>query len=253
MGRFITLVGLAILPLAAEIDGRALAATYAAEVTPRVSLSSAEQEFYARYLETLYELAPERFVALVDRAPGVQSILLFWRAGDGYFHFIGGSPVSTGKPGRFDYFETPVGVFEHTVENPDYRAEGTRNEFGIRGYGLKGMRVFDLGWTMGKKGWGDRQESVMRLQMHATDPDILERRLGEPQSKGCIRISSSLNVFLDRYGILDADYQRAVWEGKRPLVLRPDWEPAPWAGRYVVVVDSSAIWVRPPGKRFEIK
>jgi hypothetical protein len=36
-------------------------------------------------------------------------------------------------------------VFEHTLDNPDFRAEGTVNEFGIRGYGTKGMRIFDFG------------------------------------------------------------------------------------------------------------
>jgi hypothetical protein len=246
MGRILVVLGLTLLPLAAaEEDGRAFAARFEAEVSLRVTLSAAEQEFYARYLETLCELAPGQFVALVDRAPRVQSILIFWRAWDGYFHFIGGSPVSTGKPGRFEYFETQVGVFEHLAENPDYRAEGTRNEYGIRGYGVKGMRVFDFGWVRAPKGWGDGRESAMRFQMHATDPDLLERRVGTPQSKGCIRIPGSLNVFLDRYGILDADYQRVVWEGGKPLVLRPDWNPTPWAGRYLVVVDTTAVWLRP--------
>jgi hypothetical protein len=241
----IVTAGLALSPpWATEEDGRAMAARYAAEVDRHHSLSGAEAEFYSRDLEIVPDLGTGRFVALVDRAPTVQLIAIFWRADDGFFHLIGASPVSTGKPGRFDHFDTPVGTFEHTLQNLDYRAEGTRNENGIRGYGVKGMRVFDLGWTLARKGWGDRREMEIRFQMHATDP-LLERRLGQPQSKGCVRIPGSLNAFLDRYGVLDADYQRAMWAGRRPLVLRPDWDPTRWAGRYVVVVDTSQVWLNP--------
>ena len=103
-----------------------------------------------------------------------------------------------------------LGVFAHSLDNPDFRAEGTLNSNGIRGYGAKGMRVFDFGWQRVPKGWGDGAVSEMRLQMHATDPDLLERRLGSAQSKGCIRIPATLNRFLDRHGVLDADYERAA-------------------------------------------
>ena len=36
------------------------------------------------------------------------------------------------------------------------------------------MRVFDFGWQMAEKGWGKGGEGVIRLQMHATDPDLLK-------------------------------------------------------------------------------
>jgi hypothetical protein len=39
----------------------------------------------------------------------------------------------------------PLGVFEHSLDNPDFRAEGTRNEFGICGCGRKVVRVYDFG------------------------------------------------------------------------------------------------------------
>ena len=51
---------------------------------------------------------------------------------------------------------------------------------------------------MGERGWGAGGKSIMRLQMHVTDPDVLERRLGERASNGCIRISATLNRFIDR-------------------------------------------------------
>jgi hypothetical protein len=104
--------------------------------------------------------------------------MVFWLSPGGAFCFIGASPASTGKPGSFDHFKTPTGVFEHTPANLDFRAEGTRSEFGIRGYGRKGMRVFDFGRQTATKGRGRRDEGIMRLRMHATDPDLLENRQG---------------------------------------------------------------------------
>jgi hypothetical protein len=78
----------------------------------------------------------------------------------------------------------------------------------------------------------------MRLQMHATDPDLLERRLGSAQSKGCIRIPATLNRLLDRYGLLDADYEQALRDGKKLWVLNASREPVPDPGRYLIVVET---------------
>ena len=179
-----------------------------------------------------------RFVALVDRSPKVQALLLLWGSAGMVWRLVGAAPASTGLPGRYEHFATPLGVYDHSVANPDYRAEGTKNEFGIRGYGRKGARVYDFGWVPAVKGWGNGAMSVMRLQMHATDPDYLEQRLGTAQSKGCIRIPAALNEFIDRYGVLDEDYQEETDAGRRLWVLRGDRIPTPWAGRYLVVVDS---------------
>ncbi|MFN0317666.1 MAG: L,D-transpeptidase, partial [Burkholderiales bacterium] len=184
------------------------------------------------------ELAAPQFILLVDRSRWVQAALLYWMSGDKRFHFIGATPATTGLPGRFEYYATPLGVFNHSVDNPDFRAEGTRNNLGILGYGEKGMRVYDFGWVNALRGWGPPKESLMRLQLHATDPALLEPKLGRRASKGCIRIPASLNIFLDRYGILDADYERALREGEKPWVLRAGRTPAPWPGRYLIVVES---------------
>jgi len=128
-------------------------------------------------------------------------------------------------------------VFEHSIANPDFRAEGTKNENGIRGYGLKGMRVYDFGWQKAIKGWGYKDEGDLRLQMHATDP-ILERRVGTAQSKGCVRIPASMNLFIDRHAILDADYDVALAQGQALWVLPKDRQPTPWSGRFLIVVDT---------------
>ncbi|MBT2336833.1 L,D-transpeptidase [Variovorax paradoxus] len=198
-----------------------------------------------------------RYVVLVDRSASVQAIFIFWLAAGAAPVLVGASPVSTGRPGGFEYFETPLGVFEHSVANPDFRAEGSRNEFGIRGYGLRGMRVFDLGWQQARRLWGRGGTSTMRLQMHATDPDRLEERLGSVQSKGCIRIPASLNRLLDRLGVLDAGYLDAKAEGAAPWVLPADQTPIEGAGRYLIVVDSGRIkrpaWSPAPAVKAGIK
>jgi hypothetical protein len=220
-----------------------LAALYRAQVDRRLEVPAEEALRYGRLADESFvqaKLVPQgaQYVAVIDRDPQVQALLLMWRSGEGAWQLVGASPVSTGRPGTFDHFATPTGVFDHTQENPDFRAEGTFNSNGIRGYGEKGLRVFDFGWQRVAKGWGDRQVIDMRLQMHATDPDLLEQRLGTAQSKGCIRIPSALNRLLDRYGILDAEYERLAREGHKLWVLHEDREPAADAGRYLVIVDT---------------
>ena len=212
-------------------------------VLHRLTLPAQEIHHYAHLLasalaQASVTLERDQFLVLVDRSPMVQAVFLYWVPIDGLPLIIGTSPASTGRPGRFDYFETPLGVFEHSVDNLDFRAEGTKNEYGIRGYGVKGMRVYDFGWQLAHKGWGDRSPTIMRLQMHATDPDFLEHRLGSAQSKGCIRIHASLNQLIDFYGLLDAEYEPLLLEGKRLWMLHPQRQPTPWSGRYLVVVDT---------------
>lgn len=224
-------------------SGAELAPLFEREIDRRLDLPVEERGRYAGFLAAELEqsalsgLQPQFFV-LVDRNPRVQAIMIYWQSASGEYFFIGASLASTGRPGEFEHFQTPVGVFEHTIAHFDFRSEGTKNSMGIRGYGEKGMRVYDFGWEQARRGWGRGGESPMRLQMHSTDPDLLERQIGRPQSKGCIRIPATLNVFIDRYGLLDADYEWAMLEGKNIWVLRPDRESTAWSGRYLVIVDS---------------
>jgi hypothetical protein len=222
-------------------DGTALASLYAKKVDRRLNVPEREQQVYAELLAK--KLAGQdsndgQYVLIVDRNKFVQAALLYWMSPEREFHFIGASPVSTGKPGKFEHFVTPTGIFEHTIDNPDFRAEGTRNQFGIRGYGVKGMRVYDFGWQKAQKGWDGGGESDLRLQMHATDPDFLAQRLGTPQSEGCIRIPASLNIFIDHYAILDGDYEEALAGGRTFWVLSHEREPTRWPGKFLVVVDT---------------
>jgi hypothetical protein len=180
-----------------------------------------------------------QLIVVVDRNPRVQEVALLMAQPNGPWAVIGGTKVSTGQPGRFDHFITPLGVFPHTDAILDYRAEGTFNENHIRGLGLKGMRVWDFGWQVAKKGWRD-EYGQMRLLMHATDPANLAHRIGRPASKGCIRVPAAMNRFMDRYGVLDFDYERSaeVDPGYRAL-LPPNRRPTPLAGDLLVVIDSS--------------
>jgi hypothetical protein len=253
-------LGAVLVAQAAPADGQPptpaeLASLYRTEVDRRLEVPADEAQRYAQLAEQAFAAAgivPQaaEYVAVVDRAARVQVLLLFWRSTARNWELVGASPVSTGRPGSFDHFETPAGVFEHSTANPDFRAEGTLNANGIRGYGAKGMRVYDFGWQRVPKGWGDGERIEMRLQMHATDADRLEQRLGTAQSKGCIRIPASLNRLFDHYGLLDAQYERLQREGRALWVLREDREPVADAGRYLVVVDSERAqrpdWAVPP-------
>lgn len=233
--------------LAAAQGPAELAARYSAQVETRLAVPADEARRYGRLADEALARAgvtlEPQYLVVVDRDPWVQAVFLLWRAAPGEAMLVGASPVSTGLVGSFDHFETPLGVFGHSLANPDFRSEGTLNSNGIRGYGVKGMRVYDFGWQQVPKGWGDGAVSSMRLQLHATDPDLLERRLGSAQSKGCIRIPAALNRFLDHFGVLDADYEQAVreksaQEAGKLWVLDPQRQPVAGAGRYLVVVES---------------
>lgn len=235
------------VPSTAE-DGTALVLAFQQEVERRLELPPEARTRYAQELEAALAdagipLLKSQYALVLDRNPYVQAILVYWldaQAVSDRAHFIGAAPASTGRPGAYDYFITPLGVFAHTLANKDYRATGTRNKLGIRGFGRKGMRVYDFGWALGERGWGRGGISQMRLLMHATDPDYLEQHLGQVWSKGCIRIPATLNTFIDHYGLLDADYERALANGKRLWMLRPDRTPTAWSGRYLVIVDSGS-------------
>ncbi|KMQ80560.1 hypothetical protein BPMI_04658 [Candidatus Burkholderia pumila] len=230
------------LPSSDALDMRQI---YAKEVTRRLNVPLADQQAYGRALQHQLDdnghgdLANE-FVVLVDRAANVQAIFLYFRAKpDDAWSMIGASPVSTGRPGTYDHFLTPLGVFQHVPGNMDFRAEGSLNEYQIRGYGARDLRIYDFGWTDSERGWGRGGTSPMRFQMHATDHEKLEPLLGMRHSKGCVRIPSTLNVFFDHHGIIDAQYEARAAEGQSMWILKPTRKTTPWAGHYVVVIDTA--------------
>ncbi len=236
------------IPLAAEAAGSAAATLrldMAREVPGQLRLlpgrpEQIEARARAMLTATNTTLDGPQLVAIVDRAPAVQTLALMMASpGPAPWTLIGAVHVSTGQANRRDYYITPVGVFAHTAAILDFRAQGTYNEHHVRGLGLAGMRVWDFGWQWALKGWhNDGAGGDIRLQMHATDPALLERRLGRPASEGCVRVSSAMNRFLDRHGVLDADIERAAVDDPRyRALLRSDRTASPLAGRLLVVVD----------------
>jgi hypothetical protein len=159
-------------PIAQPAD---LAAAYAREVDRRWLLPPPEQAYYALQLSRALAdagvaVARDQLVVLVDRSAQVQAAMLWWLPADGTAMLIGASPASTGRPSGFEHFETPTGVFDHTLDNPDFRAEGTLNAFGIRGYGDKGMRVYDFGWVIGQRAWAPGRPASRRCACNCMPP-----------------------------------------------------------------------------------
>ena len=190
-----------------------------------------------------------QLLVVVNRNPAVQRLAVVLADPRGPWRVIGGSKVSTGEAHRYGYFITPTGVFRHTGEIRDYRALGTKNAHGIRGLGVKGMRVWDFGWQRARRGW-EPGSGEIRLLMHATDPIYLAPFLGRPASKGCIRIPAAMNRFLDHYGVLDREYDELARydEGYRE-VLSPDAQPTFLAGDKLIVVDSRLRLAPPLARR----
>ena len=187
-----------------------------------------------------------QLVLIVDRAATAQLMAVTLAQPGGDWEILGTSDVSTGKPGRKQHFKTPVGVLLNDGSELGYRAQGTYNQNHIRGLGVKGMRVWDFGWQTSDDWRTPGATMQVRVEMHATDPAVLEQRLGRADSEGCIRLPDALNRFLDRRGIIDADLERLGETdiGYRAL-LSPYLEPTPIAGDAVIVVDSSEPWVKP--------
>lgn len=218
-------------------------ADFDSAIERRLAVPGGEVKAYAKRLQQALEdagVAPftPQFVVLVDRNPNVQAALLFRGSKTAGWNYVGATPVSTGLPGTYQHFVTPLGVFEHAMTNPDYRAEGTKNKLGFRGYGRKGLRVYDFGWIETRRGWGDHAMGKMRLQMHSTDAQLAEPLLGTPRSEGCVRIPASLNDFIDKNGLLDEDYLRPDAGTAHQWVMRTDRTPTATPGRYMIVVDT---------------
>lgn len=181
-----------------------------------------------------FEKYPQYFL-VVDRNPSKQLIALsFYDPVTNGVSLLGFTKVSTGNPKRLGHYETPVGVFRNLPENMSYRALGTRNSKGWRGFGVKGSRVWDFGWQKSRN--FKNPDIDIRMLMHATDPDNGEKRLGTVDSKGCVRIPAKLNSFLDLHGFLDSEFEKA--ESKKYVLLK-NREQVKFAGSILVVIDSS--------------
>ncbi len=184
---------------------------------------------------------------VVDRSPKVQRLwVVVAYPGNRPWDVLGQVHVSTGKPGRKEHFRTPVGVFQNDTAILGYRAQGTYNENHIRGIGIRGMRVWDFGWQTTDDWRTPGAPMAVRMEMHATDPAVLEPRLGRWDSEGCIRIPTRFNSFIDHAELIDAKLRAAAITERRFAALLPkDGSPSPLAGDRLVVIDSSDPTARP--------
>lgn len=188
----------------------------------------------------VYPAASQYFV-FSDRNPEKQLVMVgYYSPAADQIEIIGFDKCSTGNPAHGgDYHFTPTGIFANTLECFSFRAAGTKNSNGWRGYGRKNCRVWDFGYQSTTKPIrGKEQWREIRLLMHATDPDGGEPKLGSPQSKGCVRITAKLNRFLDFYGIIDAEYEADTQRKSVQWVLLKDRQPVSEAGKYLLVGDS---------------
>lgn len=188
-------------------------------------------------LPNSFDKNTSQYFVVVDSSFKKQNLLLgFWDSTKQSFNLSSSmTKISTGRTGSVHHYITPVGWIEQIPENGTYRAEGTKNENGIRGYGIKGMRVWDFGWQKAYTGWLKNPElRDIRMQMHATDPQYLEPRLGQPASKGCVRVSAETNQFLDKFAILDKNIENS----SQSWALKKDRTPVKEEGSFILVINS---------------
>ena len=205
---------------------------YQVELTPEIQEATS---MAIRSYPEVQALTEPEFLVVVNRHPNAQSMSVVVTDGQSV-EYVGSAKTSTGHLNRKGYFQTPIGIFENKREFGNYRAQGTKNDNGVRGLGKKGMRVFDFGWQDSIASWGARGPASIRLQMHATDPDLLEQRLGSPASKGCVRIQTGVNTFIDTYGVLDKHYTGSDTE-EPGWVLSKAKKMSKYDGRYMVVME----------------
>ncbi len=177
------------------------------------------------------DLSRPQIVSYVDVGKNGQ-ILSVWfhdpsRPAERYV-LIGASRVSTGypdpkprNPPTETKFATGTGVFT-TDPNATgvigYRAEGTKNSKGIRGFGERGNRVYDVGPMKTKRAW-DGSDMTIRFMIHSTDP-VLESKFGERASQGCLRIPKTVNRFFEFSGAFDAGYAPVIQSKTRTAIGR---------------------------------
>ena len=203
----------------------------------------AKNDVLTRILENGEMKGEEQFFVFIDRNPNRQNLMIgYYDCVNKEIIVIGWDKVSTGNPVRKGYYITPIGIFKNSLANIGYRAEGTKNQNGWRGLGKKGSRVWDFGWQKTKYSPKSDDEIEIRLLMHATDPDFGEPRLGQPDSKGCVRISAKSNHFLDHYGILDYDYENNANSDSVAWLLSPNRETVDCLGKFMIVGDSSPVF-----------
>ena len=197
---------------------RELSQRFDAAVAQRLQVPQNEAAIYASLAEV--ELSAHRgvgpqpqYLLVVDSCPFIQTAFLFWRLLPGRYQLVGATPASTGNPQRPGCLETPCGVFPQGSAWDAGRAQAAR----VYDFGTQRARI------AGSAGYG-----ALQLQARAA-VGRSRALLGTAQSDGRVLLPPSLVAFLDGHGVLD---------GQRSEARSPQGEPVPFAGRYLVVIDS---------------
>jgi hypothetical protein len=143
----ISLLAPAFAGFAAE-DGTVLASKFSEEVSRRLVVPAEEQQMYGDLLDkalTDRYMPGAQYVVIVDRSPLVQAAMIYWMAPDRAFHFIGASPVSTGLPGKFEHFRTPLGCLSILRIIRIFVPRGRRMSLGCVGMGARGCGFMTSG------------------------------------------------------------------------------------------------------------
>lgn len=226
-GRRTLLLGAAAAALSAPLPLRAAGVCTPHELKQRFGHAVAGQLAVPRSEAMIYGMLAElelashpdglddapQYLLVVDSSPMVQAALLFWRLVPGRFELVGATPASTGTPLLPGCVETPCGVFAQAG------AAGAGHAYAAR--------VYDFGMQRVRRTAG-REMAALHLRAHAA-LGRTRAHLGTPQSDGRVLLPPSLVAFLDAYGVLDA---------QRPDLRTAEGQALPFAGQYLVVVDS---------------
>lgn len=194
-----------------------LSRRYATLVDQRLDVPFNEACIYAALAESeltpgLPHLGAPQYLLVVDSCPDVQAAFLFWRLMPTQYELVGASPASTGCAARPGHLRTPLGAYPQAGSGA--------------APGHPASRVYDFGVHRARRASGGF--APLHLQARAAWGGA-RSRLGTAQSDGCVLLPPALVAFLDQYGVLDTA------GGER---VTPAGELMPFAGRYLVVVDS---------------
>lgn len=197
---------------------RELSQRFAAAVPQKLDVPQNEIWIYAGLAEAELAGHPDgltqpQYLLVVDSCPFIQTAFLFWRLLPGRFELVGATPASTGTPLRPGCVETPCGVFPQATVSDAGRAMASR--------------VYDFGTQRARRGPGAGY-AALHLQARAAVGRSREL-LGTAQSDGRVLLPASLVAFLDSHGVLDA---------QRTDRITPQGDVLPFAGQYMVVIDS---------------
>lgn len=196
---------------------RDLRQRYLDTVTQRLDVPAHEARIYATLAEANFIGHPRpprapQYVLVVDSCSEVQAAFLYWRLLGRHWELVGASPASTGCSVQPGHLPTPVGAF------PQQAAWATAAP--------GATRVYDFGLQRAHRPGGGLVP--LRLQARAAH-GAAGALLGTQRSDGCVLLPPALVAFLDRHALLDGDAgPRGEAGGER----------VPFAGRYLVVVDS---------------